>query len=179
MGIVLLIGSLGLDIFSSQINFSKTLEIQQEVQQTFIIMAPELRSMESSANGSFPLASATSTSLKFYSDIGLDGSIDRIRYFLSNDILKKGVIVPSGNPPMYDPANEVVSDVIHNLIASSSPIFTYYDQNFTGSAGLAMTFPISLSDVRIIKTEVTIDPGIQNSLSPLIFSTQIAPRNLK
>ncbi|MDP3954049.1 MAG: prepilin-type N-terminal cleavage/methylation domain-containing protein [bacterium] len=174
---VLLISSFGLDIFNSQISFGRAIEIEQEVQQTFKILVPELRSLEPSVNGSFPISQAGSLSLEFYSDTDNDGLSEKIRYFLENNTLKRSITPPSGSPPVYDLGDEKIKEVIHDLTNASSPIFYYYDKNYTGSEP-TLAFPINIPDIRVIKIQITVDPDIVGS-SPLIFSAQATPRNLR
>lgn len=158
--------------------FGEGLTAQQEVQEVFRAMITELRSMAPSNTGSYPIAEAATSSLLFYGDIDKDNLFERIRYFLDGTILKKGVIKPSGNPFTYNPANEEISFSVRNIIATSSAIFSYYDKNYSGSEP-AMTPPVNISDIRLIKVDIAINQGAQPRQIPMTFSIQVAPRNLK
>ena len=159
-----------------QLFFTKKFEAQQEIQQTIPFIISEIRSMAQSNVGSYPIASAASSSMTFYSNEDEDDLIEQIRYFLDNDILKKGIIKPSGNPLSYSTSSETISEAIHNMLATSTPIFSYYDQNYTGSQP-AMSEPIIASDVRIVETQLAVQDD--SSKAPIIIKIQAMPRNLK
>lgn len=175
--IVLLISSFGLDIFESQIIFGSALGIQQEVQQTLKTILPELRSTRTSDNGSYPIFVAASNSLTFYSDANGDGSTEQIRYFLENGILKRGEIPPSGNPAIYNPANEQTKEMVHLVPAEAPAIFEYFDLGYTGIEQ-PMTQPVNVSEIKHIKVNINVDPGIAGS-SLFNFSAQVTLRNLR
>ena len=159
-----------------QLFFTKKFEAQQEIQQTIPFIVSEIRSMAQSNVGSYPIASAASSSITFYSNEDEDDLIERIRYFLDNDILKKGIIKPSGNPLSYGTSSETISEAIHNMLATSTPVFSYYDSNYTGNQQ-AMSEPIIASDVRIIETRLAVQDD--SSKAPIIIKIQAMPRNLK
>lgn len=174
-GIAFIIGTFMKNVLDYQLLFTQQLTAQQEIETTFAMMIPEIRSMVPSALGGYAIGQAATSSLTLYVDIDADGIADQIRYFLSGTILKKGIIRPTGNPLVYNGANEIVNDVAHNVVVGD-PIFTYYDVNFTGSEP-AMTSPITISNIRLIKASLTLkDP---NKTTPLSASIEIVPRNLR
>jgi prepilin-type N-terminal cleavage/methylation domain-containing protein len=175
VGIAFIIGTFMKTIFDYQLSFTQQLSAQQEIENTFSTIIPETRSMIPSALGGYAIGQVSTSSITFYADINSDGVADQIRYFLSGTTIKKGIIVPTGSPLSYTVASEVVNDTIHN-IATSTPIFTYYDANYTGSEA-AMTYPITISNIHLIKVAVTVkDP---NKIAPLSASIEIVPRNLR
>lgn len=153
-------------------------ENQQELQETFQLMTPELRSMEVSNNGSYPIENASTSSLIFYSDIDKDGLVERIRYFKDGVAFKKAVIKPAGNPLIYNPAEEKTFIAIHKIIASSSDIFSYYDEDYTGSEA-KISFPVNIQQIRTIKTEIIVEQGSGLEPMPTTLSIQATPRNLR
>lgn len=50
----------------------------------------ELRSALPAENGAFPILTAATNTLTFYSDIDDDGVVERVRYFLSGSKMRKG-----------------------------------------------------------------------------------------
>lgn len=175
--IVILIGSFGLDILSSQTSFSRTLEIQSEINQTFKEIIPEIRSMEESENGAYPIISASSDSFEFYSDVDSNGTVDKVRYFVDGSEMKRGTTKPSGNPPVYDPSDEKIKRLISDLTLTSAGMFKYYDKNFTGSEN-SLAVPVSIPAIRLIRIEAIVDPKIPGS-SNFVSSMQATPRNLR
>jgi prepilin-type N-terminal cleavage/methylation domain-containing protein len=175
VGIAFIIGTFMKTVFDYQLLFTQQLSAQQEIENTFATIIPEMRSMIPSALGSYAIGQVSTSSLTFYADIDSDGIADQVRYFLSGTLLKKGIIKPIGSPLVYNTANEVVNDVIHNVVAGA-PIFTYYDMNYTGSES-AMASPMTISNIRLIRMTVTVkDP---NKTTPLSSSVEIVPRNLR
>ncbi len=175
-GIAFIIGTFMKSILDYQTLFTQQLSGEQEIQNTFAAITPEVRSMIPSALGGYAIGQVATSSVTFYGDIDSDGIAEQVRYFLNGTTLEKGVIDPTGSPLAYIGANEVVSDMIHNVVATSTPIFTYYDMNYTGSEP-AMTYPITIANIRLIKLTVTVkDP---NKATPLSASTEIVPRNLR
>lgn len=174
-GIAFIIGTFMKSIFDYQLLFTQQLSAQQEIENTFATMIPEVRSMVPSALGGYAIGQVSTSSIIFYGDIDADGVADQIRYFLSGTTLKKGIIKPTGNPSVYSGANEIINDVAHDVVVGA-PIFSYYDVNFTGSES-AMTYPINISNIRLIRVALTLrDP---NKTTPLSASIDIVPRNLR
>ncbi|MEK7593446.1 MAG: hypothetical protein AAB464_01895, partial [Patescibacteria group bacterium] len=159
-----------------QLFFTKKFEAQQEIQQTIPFIISEIRSMAPSSVGSYPIASASTSSITFYSNSDDDTLLEQIRYFLDGNILKKGTVKPSGNPLTYNPANETTTEMVHNMLATSTPIFSYYDENYTGSEN-PMSQPAVVADIRIISIQLAIQDSA--SKAPVIIKIQAMPRNLK
>lgn len=174
-GIAFVIGTFIKTTLDYQLLFSQQLTAQQEVGTTFAAMLPEMRSMASSVSGGYAIAQASTSTLTFFSDVDGDGIVEQVRYFLSGTTLYKGFIRPKGNPFVYDSTSEVVSAVVHNVVVGA-PLFTYYNADYTGSEA-AMTYPITIADIRLIKIDLTVrDP---NKTAPLSSSIEIVPRNLR
>lgn len=165
-----------LDISKFQIFLGETLQSEEDVQKVLGIMMPEIRSMAVSNNGSYPIAAASSSSFTFYSDLAGDGSIDRIRYFLDDSDLKKGVIVPTSNPVFYDITSEQITTIASNL--TSGNIFYYYDDNYDGRQS-NLTIPIDISRVRLIKVELVVDQNTSTAPSSARINTFVEVRNLR
>ncbi|MEK9201667.1 MAG: hypothetical protein AAB944_01715, partial [Patescibacteria group bacterium] len=107
-----------------------------------------------------------------------DGLQERVRYFLSGTDLRKGVIKPSGNPLQYNPASETFSTLARDVRNGGQNLFDYYDANYDGTTA-ALTQPVSVSVVRLVKVTVIIDADINRAPSPKTFMTQVSFRNLK
>ena len=90
--------------------------------------------------------------------------------------MQKGVIIPTGSPLDYDPATEKITTLLTNVTNSS--IFGYYDKNYEGTTA-ALSSPVNISAVRLIKITVTVDKDPNKPPAPTTFSTQISFRNLK
>jgi hypothetical protein len=176
VGIISIISLFGKNVSETGLNLVDRFGVQQEIELTLNEIITEIRSAQISHEGSYPIAAASTSSMTFYTDKGGDGSFEKIRYFLDGNTLKKGIIRPSGSPLAYNPANEVVSDVVHNFVAGTSSIFTYYGEDFTGS-GLPLTQPITLYDIRMIEIYLAAQDTYQSS--PIVFTVRVSPRNLR
>ncbi|GIW66371.1 MAG: hypothetical protein KatS3mg095_0269 [Candidatus Parcubacteria bacterium] len=171
---LLIIGFIIITLFFFTINISNfntyfvfNLGKHQEIISTANIMSRELKSMLQSNVGNYPIEKATNNEIVFYSDIDNDGLVERIRYFIENNNLKKGIVKPQGNPLSYDLNQEKILTLIYNL--TNSNIFEYYDKNNQ------LTFDIN--NIKIIKINLSAVEPINNHY--INHSFIIAPRNLR
>lgn len=184
LGILALVGtaivSFGRDIFWQNYVWSQHLIAETEAKLALRRLMTELRTVEPSSTGTYPLELATKNNLIFYSDINDDGRRERLRYFLEGTTLKRGQTSVSGQPYVYATGTESVAVVINNLINESGLIFSYYDNNYDGTEGsLPLTEPLDLKDIRLIKVQFLIDNNPLQSPGPLYLSSQVMLRNLK
>lgn len=176
VGLISSTGLLWKYLSETELSFFQNLGVQQEVARTFQEIVSEGRSIGPSSAGSYPIAAAASTSLTFYSDIDADGLYEQVRYFLENGILKKGILKPSGNPLVYNQANETISEAVHDIAPDFTGIFGYYASNIIEDA-TSLGYPINISDIRMIKMELKIKPKNKNSAS--WFNVYVTPRNIR
>jgi type II secretory pathway pseudopilin PulG len=156
---------------------TEQLSTQSETRKALDEFVNEIRGASYSSIGAYPIAEASSTEIIFYSNPGAKATRDRVRYFLASTTLMKGVIEPSGNPLVYDLNNEVLTEVLHSVVPTST-IFTYYDENFTG-AEAPLTQPVEVGLVRVVGIKVTIDKNPQNSPTSFTTESKAIIRNLK
>ena len=138
----------------------------------------EARNAQTSANGSYALSTASAQQLIFFSNV--NGSINRINYYIQNGALKKGLTTPSGNPPSYNLAQEVVTTVQNNVANGANPLFYYYDDTYNGVSGNPLTQPVNVTKVKFIKINLSVYnlAGVTNTNSYTVTSSG-AIRNLK
>ena len=158
--------------------FSSSLIAQQQVQQTLQIIVPELRSAAQSNTGVYPIFGVSSTTLGFYSDIDRDGLFERVRYFLDEDVLKKGVIRPSGEPMGYDIDDEVVYDVVEGVVEGAQ-IFSFFDGSATSTESNQLPFPINILDIRKVKISLVVNQGVAGKPSIVGVEDLVTIRNLR
>lgn len=166
------------DTFSFNRIISESLMAQDDARRVLKIMNVEIRSVSPSNLGAYALLETATSSFTFYSDIDTDSLKERVRYFIDGATLKRGVIKPSGSPFVYNPADEIISDLIHYITVSATPIFSYYDTNYDGTTD-PLTEPINISAVRLVKITIVVDKDSLAPPGPLTFTTQISMRNLK
>ena len=159
--------------------FSSSLETVQDAQVVLRTMLAELRSAAPAVNGIYTIALAGTSTLSFFSDPKNTGQTREITYNLVGKTLYRSVIIPSGSPLWYNPATQTTAPLITYIRNSTStPIFQYYDQYYTGtSSPLAM--PVNVSSVKLISITLTLDTDPNRSPVPRTYSIQVSLRNLK
>ncbi|MBI3963496.1 MAG: prepilin-type N-terminal cleavage/methylation domain-containing protein [Candidatus Kerfeldbacteria bacterium] len=166
------------DVFSLQSTLTQDLGIQGEARKVFATASAQIRSAAPSSTGAYALAQATAASLTFYSNIDGDAPIERVRYFLDGTTLKKGILKPTGAPLAYDPTDEVVTDVLHDMRNGATPVFTYYDATYDGTTD-PLTEPVDIPSVRLIKIVAMIDHDPSRPPDARTIATQVMMRNMK
>lgn len=139
----------------------------------------EVRRASASSIGSYPLEVASTSTIVFYSNIDSDSWRERVRYFLSNKTLKKGVTKPTGTPLAYVPASEVITTVVNDVANGTSSIFFYYDQNYSSASGTPMTVPISIPSVRMVGIKLMLEEKPNVAPVPFNIESKVEIRNLK
>ena len=153
-------------------------EILDSIQTSVNNLTKEIREMRQADSGAFAIDEANNNQLTFYADVDGTPDVERVRYFLAGNCLKVGIIKPSGTPPRYPTANEIVSNVSCNVVnAANEPIFSYYSA--FPSSGTQLTTPADPHVVKVVKLYLRI--GATGRL-PLpvskIITTYTTPRNI-
>jgi len=139
----------------------------------------EMRRATQSSIGSYPIEIANTSTITFYSNIDSDSWREKIRYSLVGKTLKKGVTKPVGNPLTYSAANEVLTEVVHDVANGTSSLFYYYDQNYSSASGTAMTYPINIAAVRMVGIKLFLEEKPNVAPAPFIIESKAEIRNLK
>lgn len=142
--------------------------------------ANEIRNASIANDGSYPLNQASNSQIIFYSNYGSSSPtiIYRIRYFVENNNLYKGVVIPSGSPLTYDLLSEEVATLLTDLENGSDPAFYYYDGDYNGS-GIELSEPISLTAVKFVKINLVVPRISDENGSTFLVNAGAAVRNLK
>ena len=140
----------------------------------------EIRNAAVGNDGSYPLNQASNSEIIFYSNYGSSGTaVNRIRYYLSNNNLYKGVVVPTGSPLVYNLALETVTTLMSGLENASAPVFYYYGGDFNGS-GSPLLQPINVNEVKFVKINLMVQRHTtENSNDTFLVNAGAAVRNLK
>ena len=158
---------------------SDYMQSAQDARSILRIVIRELRSAKPGNNGSYPIAQVSTSSITFYSDTNADGLQEKIRYFLSTTTLIKGYIKPTGSPLTYNSSQEVLSTLAYNIKNSTSTsMFEYFDNTYNGTSS-AMTYPINLANIRLVKINLMIDSDPNRSPIPRLYTSEVMLRNLK
>lgn len=176
--IFLIISNFNRDIFFLNSNLQSNMNAQFYARKVIRTIVMQLRSASPSSLGSYPIAQAGTSSLIFYSNIDGDAYKERIRYFLQGTDFKIGIIKPSGSPLTYNPAQETVTTLIRDVAPTTTPIFDYYAETYAGTS-TALTLPIDILSIRLIRATLTIDQDVKRLPSAVTATSQVMLRNLK
>ena len=176
VGIMVVISSFALNISSNELFYTESVNSELEIRLADKIIISELRSMNVSMAGSYPIGAASSSSFTFFSDADNDGYTEQIRYFVEAGILKKGVIVPSGNPLSYLPGNEKIIESVHYL--TSNNVFSYFGSNFDGSQS-PLGYPMNAASIKVVKLELSVDKDPNKLPAKVTLPLYVDLRNLR
>ncbi len=121
----------------------------------------EIRKARQSDNGGYLIDSGSSFSLTFYEDIDGDGVTERVHYYLSNGVLKRGIREPTAPPSLTYANGDGTVVTIANFIDNQGdePLFYYYGNAYpTDTTPLAV--PVTANAVYLVRMRavVNIDP---------------------
>ncbi|MCA9353291.1 prepilin-type N-terminal cleavage/methylation domain-containing protein [Candidatus Nomurabacteria bacterium] len=164
------------NVFSFTRTFNAGLSAADHARRVLKPISNELRAAETSEVGNYAISEGTATSVTFFSDIDSDDVAEMVRYYLDGTDIKKEVTEPAENPYDYNSGTTETITIIRGV--TNSDIFYYYDTDYDGTTS-ALTFPITVTDARLIKISLTIDEDPQKDPPPLSIVTEVSFRNLK
>lgn len=176
--IVLAIGLFQENIFRFNTSLNNQLTGQYESRQVIEKIIAEARVAATAGNGAYPLESVQNTSFIFYSNVDNDTGIERIRYFVSGATLQRGIIEPTGSPVTYPSANETIATMLNNLANGATPVFSYYDTNYTGTEA-PLSQPVDARVVRFLNVTLIVDKDPNRPPAAIQTRSGISLRNLK
>jgi type II secretory pathway pseudopilin PulG len=166
------------DVFSINNLLLNRISIQDNLRKTIKSFIDEVRTAQLSATGAYYIEEANKDEFIFFSDIDHDNTIERVRYFLDDRRIKKGVIKPSGQPATYNPADENIKELINYIVNADNNVFFYYDKNYDGQ-GNPLIQPVDIKTIRLVKIYVTINQNPDRPPESITETSQTSIRNLK
>lgn len=129
---------------------------QDQARKLAFQITTELRNGVASNTGAYPIVDASAQQLTFYSDVdgGLD--VERVRYFIQNGELRRGLVKPTGNPLTYNFGTETVTTVQRDVANGGNPIFYYYDGTYTGVTDNPLTQPVNVTAVKLVRVSINL-----------------------
>ena len=125
-------------------------------------MIEEIRESGQSEEGGYIILENNQQSLKFYSDIDKDTTVEQIHYWLDDTDFKKGIIEPTIQGE-YLEVNKVTTVLSRYVQNSATPIFTYYNADYpTDVTNNPLPYEVvNIDDIRLIDIylEVNVDPS--------------------
>jgi len=168
------------DLWSQNSFMQNSLVAESEARGALKNFIAELRAGAPGNDGTYPIVSASSTAITFFTDIDHDGVRERVRYFMQNGNLMKGTIEPTGTPYSYRDTDERLQTAVHNVTNTNSGVFSYYSEDYDGAtSSLPLPSPISIAEVRLVKITIAIDSDPNRAPAVMTFQSQVAVRNLK
>jgi len=180
--VILGAGFLGMQyIFSSnQVSAWKSYYNVDEANRVASQLTKELRNIQESEDGSFPISTALDQEIIFYSDVNQDGDVDRVRYTLAGTTLTKGVTAPTDTPLSYDPLNEKVQTLTDNIRNGIAPLFYYYNNAWPFDT---INNPLSstnrIADTKHIKVYLRTNIKIDDADNDFIIESEANLRSLR
>ena len=138
-------------------------------------MIKTIREAAHSSNGAYPVIAMATSSFSFYADVDDDPFIERVRFFVQGHSLMRGVIDPSGDPPVYTNPETLttVSDFVRNTEQSVS-MFQYYDVT-----GALMTDLTHVPAARFVQVTVVVNINPYRLPNQFTLRSTASLRNLK
>lgn len=151
-----------------------------EANNNVTALVREVRTARYSDSGTYPLVTAEDNELIFYSDDDFDGQAERVRYFLDNATLSKGVIEPTSYPVSYPQNQEKVKVISENIRNGATPVFTYYNQDWPqDTINNPLTTPASPAQVKLIKIYLRLNTNDNQPNKDYIIESYTQVRTLK
>jgi hypothetical protein len=125
----------------------------------------ELREASYGDDGAYPVESAATSSVTFYSDTDTDGAIEKVKIWAYNGSLYTVVTNSGGNPPTYTGQASATTSIVSDLRnGTSTPVFTYFDS----SGAQLSTSATPVASIATVKATVQID--INPNRAPQIYT---------
>jgi type II secretory pathway pseudopilin PulG len=143
-------------------------------------MVEEIREAQSGDDGSYILEKADDQEFIFYSDVDKDSHTERVRYFLEDSVLKKGIVKPAGSPPVYDLDTEIINILSSYVRNGDTPIFIYYNGDWPGDEiNNPLPTPTRLIETKLMHIYLKINVDVNRSPCDFELESDAQIRNLK
>lgn len=179
---ILGLGVLGLQFILGQnqaVVFKSYLNIE-EANSSVSEFTRQLRTARPGENGAYAIESATDNEIVFYSDIDFDDISEKVRYYLDNASLFRGVTEPTEPPVTYPPQNEKVkalTNIVRNL---STPVFTYYNGDWPNDTiNNPLTLPADISNIKTVGIYLRTNPVANEPDKDYVMESYVNVRMLK
>jgi type II secretory pathway pseudopilin PulG len=153
-----------------------------QLQNAIRNMSESIREARQSDAGEYLLYKADKSELIFFANIDNDSATERVRYFLENGQLKRGVAEAAGAPPQY-PTNDTSVSVVGSGIINtpSQPMFTYYNEDYPEDMtdNPLPTPVVPPLDVSLIRMHLYANVDPNHVPDTMEIETFIKPRNIK
>lgn len=172
--IAIALGTFNKDVFLLSFIARDSIESVSDAESLMRVMAKELRTAAPGDNGGFPIISASTSTITFYTDSDGNGTHEKIRYFVNGLDLKRGIVQPSGQPATYV-GTESVKTLMKNVRNGTTSMFLYYNV----ATGTPLTMPVDPAKIKLVEVNVFLDANVQRAPAIRKFTTKATIRNLR
>ena len=149
----------------------------QSARQGLGVALQNLREASYGADGSYPIQSATNSSITFFADTNSDGVVERVQYTLTSGTLYKTVTTPNGNPPTYNGQPQITTIIATYLVNNAgTPLFAYTDSS---GNPISTATTVDTSQIETVTATLKVDVDVSRSPAPYTLNSTIALRNLR
>ncbi len=135
----------------------------------------DVRAASYAENGAVPLVSIATSSLTMYTDTDYDGKVERVRYYLDDTTVWKGIIEPtatSSYPESTETITELTDSIINN--ETNTPLFKYYTSTST-----EITDTSKILNIRRVAVTLIGSYKFSSTKSEIKIESSTSIRNLK
>lgn len=133
-----------------------------------------LREASYGSDGSYPIGSAGTSTITFYSNTDTDSAIERVTYEVINGIFYQVITQPAGNPPAYTGSVSTSTLTTPIVNSTSTPIFRYFDNN-----GAELLPPVNVGAIASVRTTLVVDADVNRAPVSFTLSGAATLRNLR
>ncbi|GIW68220.1 MAG: hypothetical protein KatS3mg099_168 [Candidatus Parcubacteria bacterium] len=125
-------------------------------------------------DGSYPLAEVATSSLTLYADEDRDGTVEKVRFWLSGDDLYETVASAQGAPPAYGSGTtHVLASYLRNA-EDNLPVFVAYD-----AQGAQLPMPAPVLQVRTVHIQLIVNVARERAPGDFTITTTANLRNTR
>ncbi len=140
----------------------------------------ELRTARPADNGAYPLETVNDQEISFFCDLDFDGKTEKVRYFITDTRLFKGITEPSGYPITYPPTEEKLIKLTDYVRNGSNPLFTYYNGDWPADqVNNPLTLATRLAQTKLIKVYLRLNTEKDKPDEDFILESYAQLRMLK
>lgn len=144
------------DILTGSGRQNVLLSDQDQARKLVTQLVNELRNSQSGSDGAYQIESAGDQQFVFFSNPDSQGKVQRIRYYLQNGKMFKGITnYANGGYNTSTEQNLTVQNDVAN--SQAAPLFYYYDGSYSGtSTQTSLSQPVNVVLVKFVKINLQI-----------------------
>ncbi|MDB5245158.1 MAG: Type pilus pilin [Parcubacteria group bacterium] len=127
-------------------------------------------------DGSYPIASAATSTITVYANIDSDATVEKVKYYISGTNFYRVVYDATGSPPVYSStpiSTTTIATYVRNT--NATPLFTYYDTNGTQLS----TTTTNLASIASVQVSLLVDLNPNRAPNVFTLTESATLRNIK